>query len=180
MGEREKALALLDLHADLSEGHSVSTPSVRDFLSLRAQLLSRVGRDTEAEQISELLQKGGANTADAVAVTARLKLAEADNKPTETERHAAADEAIALLRDAINQADEIQGVPDVLLGLAEELNIALSSLGRYGEAEEAVRNALDRINPENAPRTWLLQYCAMRHALRRKDAAAVAKDVFST
>ena len=174
MGESDKALALLDAHADVARTLPIADAGVRDFLVFRAQLLRGAGRIDEAGQIDELLQKAGGADDDLVRIfeVARRKLAEARNLPTEAERITGYDEAIALLRKAADKADELEGVPDARLALAETLNNALSELGRHDEAEEAVRDALTTVDPETAPRVWLLHLYAMRHALRRRDVAA--------
>lgn len=179
MGEYEKALAILDAQAEISRTLPLAAPGVKDYLLFRAQLLRRAGRNKEANEISEPLQRapGGADDVVQRFEAARLKLAEARQLPAGAERTARHEEAVDLLREAVDQADELQGVPDARLALAESLNIALNELGRQDEAEEAVRDALAKVNPETAPRIWVLHLYAMRHALRRKDSAAVSRDM---
>ena len=179
MGEEQATLTLLDEHAGLAEGHALSHPAVLEYTSLRAQLLLQ-DRPDEADALATLLLDAAPGSDPAVAaVAARVKLAAAARGGNHANQKARTDEAIATLHRALEQARQAKGLPDLLIGLTEELNLTLTRLDRREEAERVVREALEQVDPETAPRGWLLCLYAFRHAVHRVDSAAASKDALA-
>jgi tetratricopeptide (TPR) repeat protein len=180
MGEERQALAVIDENVEFAEGYSMSIPEVREFTSLRAQLLLK-DRPEEADRLATLLLEASGNFSDpALAiVAAHVKGAAIGSGRTDAEEKSRMEESIAALRQALERAREAKGLPDMVIGLTEILNITLSKLGRGEEAEQVVRDALEWVDPEVAPRGWLLRVHALRHAARRRDSAAVVEDALA-
>jgi tetratricopeptide (TPR) repeat protein len=171
MGERDAAFMLVEEHAGLASGHGMGAPPAREYAALRAQLLSWKGRHREAAELATLLLEASVRFADPLyaAVAARLTFDPTAPDVTKAERNRRVNDALALVQEGLDRAREAEGMPDALLGLTEELNLMLNSLGRDAEAEKLVREATEQFDPEIAPRGWLLCLYAMQHAVRRRD-----------
>jgi tetratricopeptide (TPR) repeat protein len=178
MGERKVVLALLDEHAHLADGLGGQRREWREFTSLRMQLMDMDHQREKAEQLASQLLEASKNADDPfnVAVATCVLLDSVTQETSEEERSARTDQAIATLRQAVTHARHVQGSPDVLLGLTERLNNTLIRLGKLEEAEQVVREAIDAIDPQKAPRGWLLCLFALRHALRRNDIRSAVGD----
>jgi hypothetical protein len=178
MGEGLQALGLLDSHKAFLE-RSLAEVDARNCAVLYAQLLWNHGRRAEAQALTSNIAAFADRLHDPIgqAAAARLVLSAIGDTLSEKERIAQRRGAIATLQNALDNARALGGMPDILVGIADDLDDALVADNRADEAEAMLRNAWDQAEEMGATNAWVLTLNAFRHALRRHDEDQATEDL---
>jgi hypothetical protein len=178
MGEVCQALALLDAHKPLLE-RSLAEPDTRSCAVLYAQLLWYHGRKAEAQALASNIAVAGDRFHDPIAqaAAARVALKAIEDTLPEQDRIAQLKSAIATLQAALDNTRLIGGMPDILVGVADDLDDALVADDRADESEAVLRDAWSQAESMHATNAWVLALKAFRHASRRDDQRQAMEDL---